>query len=369
MPYQQPTLSDLFNQGLNDVVASNVTAGRSLLPRSILRVLTWMFANLVWGNYDYLSYCYRQAVPWTAEDEALDAWGAMRKVVRKDAETATLTLVSSGGSPLIPLPAGTAINRADGLGYTVVSGVETDATGSVVCQVQCSDAGADGNCDPGTGFTLATAIAGINASFTSTGTVALGADQESDDELRTRIMEAYASRDGGGRAVDYVEWALSATGVTRAWCNPNGFGAGTVVVYPMLDDVRAAENGFPQGTDGSASDETRYPVAIGDQLFVADTVRPEQPVTALVIVCSPAAYPIDVALSDLSTGVTAAAITAALADLFLRKGTPLGMTLSPAAIEAAILSTGASTFTLKNPISPVVVPVGSLPTVGKLDIQ
>lgn len=369
MPYQQPTLSDLFNQGLNDVVASNVTAGRSLLSRSILRALVWMFSNLVWGNYDYLAYCYRQSVPFTAEDEAADAWGAMRGVVRKDATTAVISLISSGGGANVPLLAGTTINRSDGLAYATIVDTQTDANGSITCAVECSTSGASGNCDPGTGFVLANAIAGINATFTSVGTTTLGVDQEGDADYRTRYLQAYASRDGGGRVVDYVEWAEAVAGVTRAWCNPMGFGPGSVVVYPMFDVVRSAQNGFPQGSDGSASAETRYLTASGDQLTVANALQIERPVTALVVVCAPVGLPISLILADVPSGTSTSAIQAALADLYLRIGTPLGMSLSPASIESAILSTGASTFTLVSPVVPVAIPVGSLPVIGTLEIQ
>jgi len=371
MPYQQPTLSDLFAQGLNDVVASNVTAGKSLLSRSILRGLVWMLANLVWGNYDYLAWCYRQAVPSTATDENLDAWGAMRGVTRKDATAAQLSLVSSGGGSNVDLPAGTTIARSDSLTYVTIADASTDASGSVACVVVCDTPGSAGNCDAGTAFTLQNAITGINAEFSVTGSVVSGTDQELDSDLRTRILQAFASRDGGGRAIDYVEWAESTPGVTRAWCNPNGFGAGTVVVYVMLDDARSAFNGFPQGVNGSASDEGRYTTASGDQLEVANAIRPEQPVTALVIVCAPIAQPVPITLTGLTPNTTdqIAAINAALTDLYLRIGTPLGMSLDPSAVEGAILSTGATTFTMVSPTGPIEIPAGSLPTLGPLVIQ
>jgi len=328
-----------------------------------------MFANLTWGNYDYQAYCYRQSVPFTAEDEAADAWGAMRGILRKDATSAVIALLSSGGSPGISLPAGTIINRSDGLSYVTQSAVQTDASGNVSCNVVCSQSGTAGNCSIGTGFTLANAITGINAAFTATASVTLGVDQEDDAEFRERYLAAYGSRDGGGRSVDYVEWAEAVPGVTRAWCNPMGFGAGTVVVYPMLDDVRSATSGFPQGTNGSGNGETRYPNATGDQLVVANAIQALRPVTSLVIVCAPVPQAIDIVIGDLPAGTLSASIQAALADLYLRIGTPLGMTLSPASIESAILSTGAATFTLVSPVTPVAIPIGSLPVVGGLAVQ
>ena len=367
MPYQQPTLSDLQSQTLNDIVATNITQGRALFPRSILRALTWAFSNLTWGNYDYLAWCYRQAVPFTATDENLDGWGALRGITRKDASAATGTVLFTGVSARTSLSSGTVITRNDGLDYISTSDAEVDASGNLQVPVRCQTAGATGNCDAGVGFSLLTAVSGIPAQATADGAITGGADQETDSEFRTRVLNAFASRDGGGRAADYVEWAEAVSGITRAWCNPNGFGAGTVVVYIMLDDAQAANGGYPQGTDGAATDETRYTVATGDQLTVANAIYPERPVTALVIVCAPQPYPIDIMLKDLTPNTAAqiAAMKTALADLYFREGTPLGMTLEQSDIEDALLSTGAS-FTFVSPCGPVSIPMGSLPSVGAL---
>lgn len=367
MPYQQPTLSDLQSQTLNDIVATNITQGRALFPRSILRSLTWAFSNLVWGNYDYLAWCFRQAVPFTATDENLDGWGALRDITRKDAAAASGQIQFTGCTQGKGLPSGTVIMRADGLDYASTADAAVDATGNLLVPVTCQSTGATGNCDAGTGFSLLTATSGIPAQGTAYAAITGGADQETDSEFRTRVLTAFASRDGGGRQYDYVEWAEAVTGVTRAWCNSNGFGAGTVVIYTMFDDAQAAHGGYPQGTDGSATDETRYAVATGDQLAVANAIYAEQPVTALVISCAPQPYPIDIQLRDLSPSTTAqiAAMQTALADLYVREGTPLGMTLEQSDIEDALLSTGAS-FTFVSPAGPVSIPVGSLPATGTL---
>ncbi|QHC36467.1 baseplate J/gp47 family protein [Komagataeibacter xylinus] len=365
MPYQQPTLSDLQAQGLNDIVATNITQGRALFPRSVLRALTWCFANLTWGNYDFLASCYRQAVPFTATDEALDGWGAMREILRKDATAATGTVQFTGATPQKPLPMGTVIMRADGLDYITTADAAADATGTLSAPVTCQTTGATGNCDAGIAFSLLTAISGLPAQGVALAAFTGGADMETDSEYRTRVLAAYASRAGGGRQDDYVEWAEDVAGVTRAWCNPNGFGPGTVVVYFMMDDAEAANGGYPQGTDGGAADETRYAPATGDQLTVADAIYPQRPATALVIACAPTPCPIDVTVRNLSPNTTAqiTAMETALADLFYREGTPLGMTLAQSDIEDALLSTGAS-FTMVSPAGPTDIPVGSLPSVG-----
>jgi len=364
MPYQQPTLSELQAAALNDIVASNVSSGRALLPRSILRVLAWVLANLTWGNYDYLAFCYRQAVPWTATDEYLDGWGAMKGVTRKAATASVLALQSTGGTSGTDCPAGTLINRNDGVIYETNADAVVDAAGTITVQVTCQTTGSGGNCAVNTAFSLQSPIGGINASFVSTASITEGTDQETDDALQARIRQAWSAIQGGGKAADYVTWAEDYAPVTRAWCLPNGQGTGTVVVYVMMDDAEAANGGYPQGTNGAASTETRWSVATGDQLAVANAIQPNQPVTALVIVAAPTAYPIPIEISGLVPNTTAqkTAINAALADLWASTGTPLGMTISPATIEAAILSTGATAFTTVSPLAPVTVPIGYLPS-------
>ena len=244
------------------------------------------------------------------------------------------------------------------------------ADGTLSASVACDTTGADGNCDSGSAFALLTAVAGMPSSGVSSGAMTGGADIETEAAFRTRMLKAYASRDGGGRQDDYVEWATAVAGVTRAWCNPSGAGAGSVVVYVMLDDAQVAHNGFPQGTNGAAANEPRYTTAAGDQLSIANAIRPSQPVTALVIVCAPDPYPIDVKLSDLSVNTPdqLEAIKAAIADLYVRNGTPLGMTVPQSDIEEVVLSTGVS-FTLSAPLGPTDVPLGSLPTVGEVSAE
>ena len=67
----------------------------------------------------------------------------------------------------------------------------------------------------------------------------------------------------------------------------------------MFDVANAANGGFPQGTDGCASEETRGPTASGDQLAVAEHIWPMQPVTALVYVAAPVPLPVNVTIASL----------------------------------------------------------------------
>jgi uncharacterized phage protein gp47/JayE len=134
----------------------------------------------------------------------------------------------------------------------------------------------------------------------------------------------------GGAQTDYVQWAEGVAGVTRAWCSPNGFGAGTVVVYFMMDNAESAHSGFPQGTNGVSQYDQgpggapRDVVATGDQLTVANAIISKEPVTALVYACSPIENQIGFHITGVTSTTVQESIEAALADLMVREGQPAG---------------------------------------------
>ena len=155
-----------------------------------------------------------------------------------------------------------------------------------------------------------------------------GADLESDDELRTCMLQAFAAPAQGGAWTDYVEWAEAVPGVTRAWSAPNAAGPGTVVVYVMMDDSEAAYGGFPQGQTGVANAETRPSLkATGDLLTVANALFLEQPATPLVYAAAPLPNSVAFTIAGLaSAGPTVQAnVRAAIAQVFLENGSPGGV--------------------------------------------
>lgn len=345
MPFSRPTLSSLRTQIWADVKsASGMTV--SLLQKAVLKIVGSALAALVFGLYGYLDWIAKQAVPFTAEDEFLAGWGALKSVYLEPATQAILT-VQFTGTAGVDLPAGTAVNRtADGFAYVTTADAVVVGT-TVTANVKAVTAGSAGNCDDGTSVSLAAAVTGIQSSGSVTATVSSGADVESPDDFRSRVMFAFQNTAQGGDEADYVSWARGVPGVTRAWCAPNGFGAGTVVVYFMMDNAESSHAGFPQGTNGVSQHDQgpggapRDVVATGDQLTLADALITEQPVTALVYACSPIQNQIGFHIAGVSSSTTQAAIDAALADLMLREGTP-GGTIDLSDVNSAIGSVSGS---------------------------
>lgn len=334
MPYQRPTLTQLRADIASDMEAAQPGAD-ALLRFGNLKILGAVLAAAVNGHYGYLDWIARMAVPFTAEGEFLEAWAALKGVVRKGATQAAGTATFTGENGNV-LPAGSPVVRGDGAAY-VVAADGTVSGGSVTVALTASVAGAAGNADAGTALTLSTPVSGLNSSGVAATDFIGGADIEDDDSFRSRMLQVYAAPPQGGAADDYVEWALEVPGVTRAWTTRLGMGPGTVVVHFMMDDVEAANDGFPQGDDGVAADEDRDVPATGEQLLVADYIYPKQPVTALVYVAAPLPNTVTFEIAGIVGASTAVknAIQAAIEGVFKEEGAPGGK-VNLSDIEAAI---------------------------------
>src|SRR5262249_2386251 len=136
-----------------------------------------------------------------------------------------------------------------------------------------------------------------------------GTDDETDDELRARILERIRNPPMGGDLEDYVNWTLRLPGVTRAWAAQE-MGIGTVTVRFMMDDLRADNDGFPTPDDVdtvAAYLNTVRPVTVKD-LFVE----------------APIPQPVNLHITYLDSDVAATrnAITASLIDIFRERAAP-----------------------------------------------
>jgi uncharacterized phage protein gp47/JayE len=364
MPFERPTLSELQAQARADL-AESVGGANALLRNSNLGVLADVLAGMAHLHYGYLDWVSRQAVPFTATGEYLEAWAGLKGVVRKPA-TAAAGIVTFDGTIGVTVPAGTPLVRDDGAAFTSTADATVGGGGTVAVHATADVAGASGNGEVAVGMSLNTTLADIDSSGTVSTAFVGGADIETDDDLRTRMLQAYQDPPHGGASADYIGWALAVPGVTRAWVVENGSGDGTVDVYVMLDAVEAGFNGFPQGTDGVATSETRDTAAVGDQLLVANYIYPLRPVTALVYVKAPIAHAINFTISGLSgAGSTVQdAIKDAIADLFRRSGSP-GGTILLSDVEAAIVAVqGSAGFIITIPAADITNSAGHIPTLG-----
>jgi uncharacterized phage protein gp47/JayE len=395
MPFPRPTLTTLRTEVGSDI-SSGLPGTDGLLRFSNLNIVGNAVAGLAYLHYGYIDWISLQSNPFTATDEFLEAWAALKKVFRKGAVAATGTWTATGTPGTdTDIPAGSILVRGDGYTYQTTVDMQVGAGGSVTIPITAilppidpinnpTGNGAIGTLSVESTLTLETAIPFVQSSGTVAASLTPGADIELDDSLRTRMLFAYQSPPQGGDSNDFVEWALDVPGVTRAWCLPNGFGAGTVVLYVMLDGSESPFNGFPQGSNGVSEFDQgpgnlpRGVVAVGDQLAVANVIVTEQPVTALLFVVSPIADPINFTISGIegASVATKAQIAATISGIFVQSGAPVGApgsgnvnaTIDLSAIESAIAAVpGTAGFVIQSPSTNITGTLGQLPTLGTVD--
>ncbi|WP_050935084.1 baseplate J/gp47 family protein [Gluconacetobacter diazotrophicus] len=222
-------MTQLRQQAVQDVVNGGIPGVVALLRFSVLYVLCMVLAGLAWLHYGYIDWVSLQSVPWTAEDEFLAGWAALKNVFLKPA-TAASGPVSFTASGTSIIPAGTSITLTGGYVATTTADSVT-ANGTTVANATMTTTGAAGNLPAGTIATLSSPVPGIQTSGVVTTSWTGGADIEDQTSFRSRMIAAYQAGGTNGKVADYIGWATDVPGVTRAWVTPNGFGAGTVVLY------------------------------------------------------------------------------------------------------------------------------------------
>lgn len=379
MPFKRKTLSELRTEN-SQFVRTELENSGALLQFGNLKVLADMDAGMAHLHYAYLDYIALQTNPFTATGEWLAGWMALKKAYRKAATAARSPAAVITGTPGRALAKGTVINRADGYQYITDADVSIGPTNRATVAVTASlpditddvtGGGSRGNAAAGTILTLDANVPGIESSVTLIEPATGGADIESEEDFRRRGLLAYQNPPQGGSDTDYLGWALSVPGVTRAWVRRRGMGAGTVVIYIMCDGDDKTNHGFPVGTDGvSQFEEWGAVKATGDQGRVADYIYPLSPVTSLSYVCSPTPGVIDFEISGIShvSIETTAAIAEAIDGVLFEYGEPLGKRkiyisdLNRAIGDVA----GTSGFILESPSANIELGVGELPVRGEV---
>jgi uncharacterized phage protein gp47/JayE len=365
MPYPYPSDQELISN-IKTQIRSQFNIPGQLLPESVLDNLSITIGGLVLDQYGYLDDIAKQCCPGTATDLALEIWGNWVGVSRKQAQPST-GYVSFSGTTQVQIPSATTLIRIDGATFITQGPYIIGTTSSV--QVVAGQYGKAGNTPISTVLGLQSPTVGVNNQVIASTPFTGGADVETDAAYRQRVEFKWKSPAKGGNITDYVQWALALPGVSRAWCVPT-FGAGGIVgLFFMMDDVYT--NGFPIGTNGGASQETRFnTIATNDLLNIANAIYPLEPVTAALYVMAPSVYSINITTSGLVlTSSQTTSVTSALNNFFLVNGTPLGMSIYPNQIVQVIADIlGNANFILSSPVGIITVPFGQLPTAGVITL-
>lgn len=327
MPWSTPTLAQVRQSNRNYIVSR---IRQPLVPNSVSRAL----ADANGGNahlvLEYIDWLSLQLLPDTAETEFLDRQGniwlanADGTRGRKGATAATGTVTIAGTAGAI-IASGAQLTNSVTLYQTTAPAV-IGAAGTTIAPITAVGGGSVTNGKPGDTIAFSPPLAGVVGAATVI-TLTGGTDEETDDELRLRVLQRIQKPPMGGDADDFVTWAMAFPGVTRAWCSPKEMGIGTVTVRFMMDDLRATSQGFPGSADVAA---------------VQAWINSLRPVTALdTFVVSPIRQPVSFTLNNLinSDTTTLANIAASVTTMIDTRAAPAsskdGIAIPPQTIFAA----------------------------------
>lgn len=219
----------------------------------------WVWPNNIYASakviaghtfevFGFAAYIQKQMFAHTAPDiESLLLHGEEFGIPRKPAAPAEGTVIFTD-TVAFEVITGAVVERGDGVQFRVTSGSIAAVPGSLELPVIATSDGINTNTEAGAPMTIRSGVAvSTVTAVAGSGGIVLGVDLEGIESYRERILFRKRNPPHGGSAADYVMWAMQVSGVTRVYVERLWAGAGTVRVFPLMDDAYA--NGIPSITD------------------------------------------------------------------------------------------------------------------------
>lgn len=259
MSLTTPTTAEI-NANIIAQLEASLNQTIPLLPKSFNRVLSKALAGVFILIYKYAGFIFLQMFVQTASDQdtevngeiinPLKFWGRLIGVGDPTAATNAellidITVTNQTGS----LPSGSQlVNSNNGVTYITIGSVLLDdpivqaTIRAVSDQAGGGGAGVIGNLDPGAIVTFANPLANVDRSAVVDSQVVTGANGESTEVYRQRIIDRFQKRPQGGAYADYEIWGEEAPGIINVY--PYTGAPGEVDVY---SEATVASSGSPDG--------------------------------------------------------------------------------------------------------------------------
>jgi uncharacterized phage protein gp47/JayE len=357
MPWTTPTLREVRSL-VRDSIHGSLPGSDATIPNSVLRVMSDTQGALCFLTLEYVDWLALQLMPDTAEQEWLDRHGDIWLINsdgttgRKQATLATGIIAATGTSGS-SVPAGALLGAGTQQATYQTTAMTVVGSGPTQIPVTALDAGSLGNMEPEDTLAFLSPPPGVDGTTTVV-VMDGGADTETDEELRTRILRRIQQPPMGGDKTDYEAWALAVPGVTRAWSSPNEMGLGTMTVRFLMDDLRASDDGWPTPDD------------VAMVASYIDTVRPVTVKDCYVV--APIKQFIDITIANLvpNTAEAVAEIELSVQNMLKVKAFP-GQTIFASWVNYAIMNApSVVSFTLVTDTDYVMNSAGNMAVLGTI---
>lgn len=279
-------------------------------PNNLVPLLK-AFGQAMRMGYLRLEYIHEQAFVTTADGDYLDWHGIQAGGLSRNPSTYAQGPVLATAVLGSIVPDGTVFSRSDGQLFANI-GTVTAITTPLRLFFRAQNTGEIGNTDVGATLTPLTPLVGVSGFVVDTGGLIGGKPAESDDSFRQRILFHKQNPPHGGSPAEYVEWAQTKTGVTRAFVKRATPAPGSVTLYFMMDGVGS---GLPSAAD------------VDQMQALIETLAPAD---AEIIVAAPTTQVVNVGISGLlpDTPTMRDDVIKELKAMFLRRAQPASVTES-----------------------------------------
>ena len=200
-----------------------------------MAVRLYAVASQIYALYVQADWVNRQCFPQTAVEDYLDLHAQLRGLTRREAAAAEGVIRfetdSAAGTDLV-VAAGTVCMTAGGVRFeTTQEGTIPAGETAVEVPARAIEPGAAGNAAAGAIRAMAVAPVGVSRCTNPEG-FSGGLDAESDEDLRSRVLETFRRMPNGANAAYYEQEAMSFPRVAAAAVvsRPRGVGSVDVVV-------------------------------------------------------------------------------------------------------------------------------------------
>ncbi len=291
MSLMTPTTKEISDNIIAQLEAS-LNQSIPLLPKSFLRVLAKTLGGVFILLYKYAGFMFLQEFVSRASISEtmingkivrpLVEWGRLIGIGDPVAATrAELLIDVTVEVQTGTLPTGSQLVNADNgvtyitLGAVILSAPTVQATVRAVAdQAGGGGQGAIGNLDAGAILSFANPLANVARNTTVVSQVVTGANGESTEAYRQRIVDRFQKRPQGGAYADYEQWGEEPAGILR--------------VYPYTSDCPGQVDVFVEATVESSGDPDGIPTAaqlqaVLDSIFLdLNGLNTRRPANALV---------------------------------------------------------------------------------------
>ena len=299
-------------------------------PRSLAGIIASTIAGDVFEQQRLLPQACRDGIPSTSSGASLDAHGLTVGITRTPS-TFAQGRVQMTGVVATTIPANTQIQSANGVIFATSAAGVVGSAGTVEIGVVALVAGEGGNLIAADNtLSLVNAVSGIT-SVVFVGDFSGGAQEESDEEFRPRVLERFRKPVAGGSQSDWIGWARAIPDVVNARVEEQ---SGLVTIYPLFSRASRGPYGIPTDDDIVAVDAA---------------LDANRPYGTRIAVEKPTATVIDINISGITSTVTQARMRSAMTTLF-QTAPSIGGEFTRARIFSALLAVaGAADFDVTAP--------------------